>query len=214
MKKVSYVVWDWNGTLFDDVDVCVSIINNMLYDRQFGKEYTIEKYKEIFCFPIVEYYKNAGLNFDEESFEDLAQIWMDKYSTSSKSCGIHKGVISVLDNISQNGIKQIILSASQKENLIEQVNQFNIINYFDNLLGLDNIYAKSKVDIGQQWAIDNNIDCNEVILIGDTIHDYEVASKLNFECILIQNGHQSKKVLEKCGCPVVEDITGVMEYIL
>lgn len=49
-KNIKHIIWDWNGTLFDDVDICVDNINWLLKKYNLP-EITKEKYREIFTFP-------------------------------------------------------------------------------------------------------------------------------------------------------------------
>ena len=51
------------------------------------------------------------------------------------------------------------------------------------------------------------------VLIGDTVHDFEVSCALSVDCLLIANGHQSREALLKCGVPVLDDIMNVPDYI-
>ena len=46
------------------------------------------------------------------------------------------------------GVQQVILSASNLPVLEQQVTERGVRPYFDRLLGLDNIYARSKVEVG------------------------------------------------------------------
>ena len=43
----------------------------------------------------------------------------------------------------------------------------------------------------KKYFTESNIDLSKAIMIGDTIHDMEVANELNIDSILIANGHQS-----------------------
>ena len=58
MNDMEYknVVWDWNGTLLDDVKISVDTINVMLERKHLGK-LTVEEYRSIFGFPV----KRSGL---------------------------------------------------------------------------------------------------------------------------------------------------------
>jgi len=53
----------------------------------------------------------------------------------------------------------------------------------------------------------------KALLIGDTLHDYEVAQALKVDCLLIAKGHQSEAILRTSAVPVLEDITGVLRYL-
>ena len=119
---------------------------------------------------------------------------------------------SVLAEVQRMGIKQVILSASQMSNLETQISSFDIIDYFDDLLGLTDIYANSKVDIGKKYISQNEI--RKAVLIGDSRHDFEVAQEMFIDCLLISNGHQSKEALLSCGVPVLYNIVHVPSFLL
>lgn len=213
MKKVSCVIWDWNGTLLDDAAVCLSTMNELLHDRGLALISSLEHYRALFRFPVLDYYKNVGLDFSTEPFEVLAKTYIDKYRLNSQSCGLHIGALEAIKTIHQQGIAQIILSASEKQDLLNQLTAFKIKPYFNCILGLDNIYAKSKLELGQKWLREQNVRCDEIVLIGDTTHDYEVAKELRCNCVLVANGHQSKAVLKSCNCMVVDRVEQVLDLI-
>jgi phosphoglycolate phosphatase len=119
-----------------------------------------------------------------------------------------------LEHIRNEGIKQVILSASQQENLEEQVRHFKIIDYFDRLMGLDHCHATSKVDIGKAWLRESGFDKKEVLLVGDTLHDYETACEIGCDCILLVSGHQSKGRISCLGVPVIESLSEVKQYLI
>lgn len=211
-KKYSHVIWDWNGTLFDDVDWCIEVINIMLAKRGIQTIQSVAEYHKAFCFPIIQYYINVGFDFDKEPFEDLAREYISLYhSGKSGNCKLHAGTEAVLANIKERGIEQIILSASETNNLLSQISEFDIADFFDEMLGISDIYAKSKIEIGLDYISRKNV--SNAILIGDTRHDYEVAKALGVDCVLIPNGHQSKDELLSCNVPIIDDISLVVEYI-
>ena len=190
LSNYEYIIFDFNGTILDDVDLCINILNYMLEEHGYQK-ITKERYLEIFTFPIIEYYKLAGFDFNKYSFNDLSIEFINMYQQASLKCPIHEGIINLLKDLKKLNKKIILLSASQIDNLLEQTNHFDITKYFNHVLGLDNIHASSKVDIAKKFFIENNIDLSKAIMIGDTIHDMEVANELNIDSILIANGHQS-----------------------
>jgi phosphoglycolate phosphatase len=85
--------------------------------------------------------------------------------------------------------------------------QQKINHFFEHVSGLDNHYAASKLENGRQLISGLNLDVSELILIGDTIHDFEVASELGCKCVLIANGHQSKEILESTGVLVIDELS-------
>ena len=212
MKTYSHIIWDWNGTLLDDANHAMNVMNEMLNKRGMPVMNHIADYHRSFVFPIIDFYKNVGFDFEKESFEDLASEFITCYHENhTGNSPLHKDVECLLKKINEAGITQIILSASKHENLLLQVEAFPIKHYFEEVLGLSDIYAKSKVEIGLDYIKNNNVE--KALLIGDSTHDYEVAKALGADCILMSIGHQSKEILETCGVPVVDNVLHILDFI-
>ena len=97
--------------------------------------------------------------------------------------------------------------------LTRQVESLGVRQYFDGLLGLDNIHAYSKAEIGVRWR-DAHHEAR-VLLIGDTDHDAEVAAAMGVDCALVARGHQSRRKLETCrAVAVTETLTELFEILL
>jgi len=205
LKKIKHIIWDWNGTLFDDVDLCVENINWLL--RKYNYEpITKERYKEIFTFPVIEYYRRAGFDLDKLDFAKIGKEWMDRYEQKKYEAKLADGALEIVKNFLNKEIKQSILSAYSENTLIEIVERFGLKSYFTYIVGLDNIYAESKINLGKRLLQIINSNNDEILLIGDTVHDFEVAQELGCKCILLSSGHQSRKELEKCGVEVFDEL--------
>lgn len=184
------VIWDWNGTLINDVEACINSMNIILNKR--GKSVIDESfYKDKFTFPVKDYYKELDFDFQIESFEELSVEYIDLYMKESKGSDLQKGSIEALEYFYLNGYNQIILSAAEQKALDYQVQEREINKYFTSILGLSNIYAKSKVDNALKYIKNSKVQFNQVTFIGDTYHDYEVAQAIGADCILVRNGHQN-----------------------
>lgn len=212
--KYKYVIWDWNGTLFDDIQISIETINEMLKVKNY--HHTIEKkqYKEIFCFPVIDYYKKAGIDLNRHSFEEMAGIYIESYDEKQKSCNLFENAEKTLKMLSKKGIKQAVISVSEKERLEKQVGRFGITQYLSAVLGADDYYAVSKVDIAKKYFDENNINAGEVLFAGDTVHDYEVAASVGCDCVLISAGHQSENVLRQTGAVIIDDIGKIIDCVI
>ncbi|MGB5289051.1 MAG: HAD family hydrolase [Ignavibacteriaceae bacterium] len=208
LKNYNHIIWDWNGTLLNDVELCAGIMN-MLLTQESLPNISIAKYKSIFTFPVIEYYKIAGHSFERTSFEVLGKQFMDEYELRKNNCKLFPGVSKLLSEIQSKNIKQHLLSAYEQNNLNNILKHFGIINYFQYIVGLDNIYAGGKSHLAQDLAlkIRSNGAAGNILLIGDTIHDYEVAKEIDADCILVSQGHQDEERLLQLGIPVAKDIS-------
>lgn len=203
---IKYIVWDWNGTLLDDIDVSIEALNYILQQEMLAPVKDKEEYKKYFQFPVIEYYKKIGFDFNKTPFTTLAKNYMSYYQPKSLHCNLHEGVEGVLFRLQKKGLSQYLLSASNLDFLHEQLAQYKIQHYFEQVLGLDNVYANSKVKLAQHFMKEGNFNPNEVVFIGDSVHDSEVASTVRSHCILIANGHEHKNKLIQTGNIVVNSI--------
>lgn len=210
IQNFEHIIWDWNGTLLNDTALSLNIIN--YFKSKNLKTLSLEEYRHIFDFPVKNYYEKAGFNFSEYSFEELGKQWMDEYEIRKGDTDLFEGTKDVLDYISSLGIGQSVLSAYSLETLIEMINDHGLTKYFQDITGLDHIYATSKLAIGQELIKKIDVPLPKIVLIGDTIHDHEVASELGIQCILIANGHQSRERLLSSGFPVLNDIRELITY--
>jgi len=201
-----HIIWDWNGTLLNDVGLCVDIINGVLSKRNLNS-LSLDTYREVFTFPIKNYYIKAGFDFTQYSFEEVGQEWMGEYERRRKECLLHSGVQETLILLKGKNIDQSILSAYPHNTLIEIISHFNLNNFFSYIIGLDNIYATSKVELGRELMKKIGNGNGKVLLVGDTEHDCEVALEIGADCVLIASGHQSKAKLLNCKVPVFDSIS-------
>ena len=198
------VIWDFNGTILDDIEVCVDIESDMLRRRGRPGFASVDEYYEVFCFPVIDYYKNMGYDFTRESYDDIADEWVKEYVARSASCGLREGVARMLEEGARRGVRQIILSASEINMMTAQVRALGVYGYFDDILALDNPKAHSKIELAERWFAENKPE--RALLIGDTAHDAEAASKLGCDCVLVCGGHASEKTLRATGRRVFADI--------
>jgi phosphoglycolate phosphatase len=76
------IIWDWNGTLLDDVDICVDTINTLLIKY---KKDPISKasYKKLFTFPIQNYYSKLGFDVSLENFKKIVNNFIESTKENS-----------------------------------------------------------------------------------------------------------------------------------
>ena len=155
MKPILF--WDFNGTILDDVHLTWQIETRMLQERHM-RTYTLEEYKDMFCFPVINYYYRMGYTFENETYDDVSVEFNDAYARG----------------FSSKGYENIILSASQKDNLKQQCRELGIDQYFSYLLGTDNLYGGSKIDMAIAFMQKQKIDPTNCRFIGDTLHDQKM----------------------------------------
>ena len=212
--KYSWVIWDFNGTLLDDCDLNMRVMDEMLLERGKPPMQGLEDYRRRFCFPVIKYYENVGWDFSEYTFKELAEDYVRRYKAGCSACGLFPDVLPAMDDLSENVIKQAVLYAIVIELLRRQLGELGILERLGAVAGVEDIYASGKAELGKRFIIKAGIDPNAAILIGDTEHDALVARELNCKCILVARGHQSREALESTGFPVLSDLASAAKALL
>lgn len=209
--KYTDILWDFNGTILSDMEIGIESVNVLLLERGKKPLSGIDEYRTVFGFPIYEYYERIGFDFSVEPYDVVAPLWVAEYMKRMPQSKIFDDVFSVSENLRAAGLRQTILSASDLDMLRGQLEYFGISELFDGVLGLDNIKAESKVGIAMGWKRENPDSVS--LIIGDTVHDAQVARECGFDCILVARGHQAKDTLVQTGYPVVDTLSDVLEYV-
>ena len=209
MKKINeykHIVWDFNGTLINDLDIGIKIQEIMMTDRGIPV-LTRQRYLETMDFPIRDWYEKIG--YDISDYENLAQIWNDYYDEQVKICGLNAGARELLDSVKRRGIGQSIISASHTRPLFHLTEKLGIREYFDFIYGLDNQLAFGKAHLCERLVRDTGISGSDMLLIGDTTQDFLTAKTLGGDCALVACGHQSFSRLEATSADTFENLAAL-----
>lgn len=210
MRRYRHLVWDWNGTLLDDVAHCLLATNGLLQAHGLPTV-DLERYRALFDFPIRAYYEALGFDLQTQSFEQLAVEWFERYSGHAEPLRLHPEARDTLRAVAASGATQSILSALKQHRLDVQVRELRIAAHFNACVGTDNDLGESKVSAGKHWLAQAELDPSATLLLGDTTHDLEVAQALGIDCALIASGHQNHARLAATGHTTV--LGGLSEIV-
>lgn len=204
-------MWDWNGTLLDDVQASVNAINQLLQDRRLPL-INPHDYRETFGFPVRNYYQAIGFQMEREDWDALARRYHDLY-LAEPTIRLWPEALPVLRICHAAGLGMSVLSASEQSILDRMLGDAGITEWFEGIYGSDNLYGHSKVEIGR--VLFRRLKCPEssILFVGDTLHDYEVASELGCDCVLVAHGHQSYARLAQMGCPVFQRLAELPDFL-
>ena len=203
--KIKHVIWDWNGTLLDDRKLAITAINIVL-ERYDMPKITYEEYLKIFSFPVIDYYKRLGFDFDKTPFAQVGTEFIEEYTERMYDYNLHEGARDTLNYLYENGISQSLLSAAKQKMLDDLMEHHDIEKYFYRVAGLTDHYANSKLDAGKNLIGELQIEPSHILFVGDTEHDTEVADEIGANCVLIAAGHAPFDKLENTGKRVFQNI--------
>jgi phosphoglycolate phosphatase len=210
LSALKHIIWDWNGTLLDDTWLCIELINGLL-KRHSLPSLDREAHRQQFDFPIQEYYARLGFDFDKVIFADLARDFFAAYDARWEACKLQPYTREALAEARANGLSGSVLSAARQSTLEHNLRHHKLDCLFRGLVGQEDHEARGKLERGRDWIAQLPWNPDEILLIGDTLHDQEVANTLGCRCALVSNGHQHPRRLEHCGAPVYENLESLVQ---
>lgn len=210
-NRYSCVVWDWNGTLLDDVEANLATANAMLTRRNIAPIADRDSYRRMFTFPVIDFYRKAGFDLSAEDFSLTAEEYVETYRRMSASSHLFSDAGDVLDSLSRLGVRQAILSATEHVRLGEEVASYGIADRFSDILGVGDNLGNSKAAVGRKFT--ESCTTGRCLFVGDTVHDAAVARECDCDCVLICRGHMDRERLEATGCRVFDSLREFFEEI-
>jgi phosphoglycolate phosphatase len=212
--KYKHIIWDWNGTLLNDLTLCVDLLNISLSKRKLPAM-TEDRYREKFLFPIKTFYESIGFDFSEEDFTLANDEFHSGFEKNFQKLALQPYAVNTISHFKQLGIKQSILSATVQERLEKQVQFFGINHLLDYVVGISNTPSGyGKEFEGKELLKKIDLPLNETIIVGDSMLDFNVAKALEIDCVLLSNGHNNFKRLEATGSKTFSNIQLFSDWIL
>ncbi len=209
--KYSVILWDFNGTIMDDVYASLEAVNDMLTKRH-QSTIDIERYRSAITTPIWGFYEEI---FEPSTItvEEAIEEFDSGYNKHLKANPLMKNAHEILEFAKVKNIRQFVVSSSHIDKVTKLTESFGIRDYFDGILALSDYYAGDKSFLAKKYLEETDTSPASALVIGDTIMDYNMAKDLGCDCILISMGHQGRDTLLCTGVPVIDDLRELKKYI-
>ena len=201
---MKYVLWDWNGTLFNDVEAGMNAANAMLRRRGIP-EITLERYRASFGFPVRNFYTAVGFRLEEEDWDAMAVEYHDLLR-GDPSQRLRDGALEALELVKSSGAGQSVISALRQDMLDEDTARAGVRRYMDRIYGVDNLDGATKLSRARELVAELGLAPGDAVMVGDTLHDLETAREVGAACILADVGHQSLAGRVPQGVPVARSL--------
>lgn len=207
MHTDAHIVWDWNGTLFHDVDAVIGATNAAF--AELGLEpLTLERYRELYCVPVPKFYERLMGRLPSEAEWELMDSTFHRYYTEHRvRCGLAEGVVDLLAEWAAAGRSQSILSMYGHEDLVPLVRDFGIEPHFVRVDGRTGPSGGSKAEhMVRHLAALTGVVPGRTVVIGDAADDAVAAAHAGARAVLYTGGSHGRASLEAVGVPVVDTL--------
>jgi phosphoglycolate phosphatase len=209
---VRTIIWDWNGTLLDDVDSCVATLNE-LRERRGMEALSREQYRDRFGFPVRAFYESIGFDFTSEPFADLSRDFIAAYRRRASEMRVAPGAREAMRRLSERGVNHIVISAMEATLLGEMLAEHRLHQVVTGWFGTSDHTAGSKVELGAAAVRRAALLPESLVVVGDTLHDLELARAIGCRALLYGGGHMHRRRLADSGVPVIDDFAELDDHM-
>ncbi|MDN3297523.1 haloacid dehalogenase-like hydrolase [Streptomyces ficellus] len=208
-KRGTHLVWDWNGTLLDDIDAVIGATNAAF--EEIGMEpITLARYRELYCVPVPLFYERLmGRLPTEAEWVVMDGAFHRHYWARAGACGLTAGAAELLATRQAAGFTQSLLSLAPHERLIPIVQRHGIEERFvrvDGRIG-DSTAGKAAHMVRHLLALAGTVASpDRVVVIGDAADDAVAAAHVGAQAVLYTGGSHCRASLESVGVPVVDTL--------
>lgn len=201
----THLVWDWNGTLLDDLQLVVTA-TNAAFASVGGPTITAEEHRSRFRRPVIAYYADVlGRPVDAEEFSRLDKVFHEAYRTGLATCRLAADARQALGAWTGT---QSLLSMWFHDELVPTVEAYGLTGYFRRVDGLRaTIGGDRKAAYLAAHLAALGVDGTQVVLIGDSLDDADAARAVGARCVLYAGGLTDPARLRASGHPVAETLT-------
>jgi phosphoglycolate phosphatase-like HAD superfamily hydrolase len=204
--KTSHLVWDWNGTLLDDLPVVIEAVN--LSIGSFGVDpITADDYRDHYTRPVRHFYDSLfGRVVDDEEWLRLNTAFHDAYSELATHVDLAPGALEAMGMLEEAGWSQSLLSMSPQDWLEGVVARLELTGRFEMVDGLSGPTGGLKAAHLEDHLSMLAIEGRSVVVVGDTPDDVAAARHVGAHPVLFHGGSHHIEVLEREGVPIAETI--------
>ncbi|MFD1542114.1 HAD family hydrolase [Nonomuraea guangzhouensis] len=204
-----HIIWDWNGTLFHDIDAVVGATNEVFRPYALAP-LTADEFRAVYTRPIwVAYERLLGRPLNEGEWELLDEGFHEHYFRLSVACRL--AADAELSLTSWTGT-QSLCSMAPHTHLVPLIESFGITQHFTRVDGLVGLTGGEKAAhlTAHIEAID--IEAREILVIGDSVDDGLAAKHVGARAVLYTGGMTTRAELEATGLPVVDTLAQALTY--
>lgn len=207
----THIVWDWNGTLLDDLPIVVEAVNRSI--SSFGSgPIDATSYRDHYTRPVRAFYHSLlGREILDHEWERLNDDFHEAYYELATGVGLAPDAMDAIDLVDSLGWTQSLLSMSEHDWLESIVSRLGLMPRMARVDGLTGEMGGLKAGYLKTHLERLGVDGKSVVMIGDTPDDVAAARRVGGTPVLYHGGSHHLELLTALGVPVAETLVEAVE---
>ena len=214
MKRYKLIIFDWDGTLMDSIGRIVSSMQSAAaqLDLHTPSEQAVKNIIGL-SLPIA-----TEMLFPfctDQQVEQLLKYYKAHYvNRDNTATPLFEGALSLLKQLKDKEHLLAVATGKGSDGLERVMAQTATKSFFNATRCADESESKPSPDMILQILEQLNINCQNAVMIGDTIHDMAMAKNASIDCIGVTMGAHSGEVLAEFDPIAIVDSLTELTHIL
>jgi phosphoglycolate phosphatase-like HAD superfamily hydrolase/ADP-ribose pyrophosphatase YjhB (NUDIX family) len=183
MAEIKNIIFDWSGTLVDDLGPVVEATNKVF--AEFGKPpFTVDDFREKFRLPFTDFYRE---HLPEATFDQLEAHYHTSFKLLQETIEPLPGALEILQWCRSVGMKVFLLSSIHAEHFAVQGERLGLKEYFDRAYTMV-LDKRHKI---LELLAEYDLNPHETMFVGDMQHDVDAARKGGVLSCAVLTGYDS-----------------------
>jgi phosphoglycolate phosphatase-like HAD superfamily hydrolase len=212
-----HIVWDWNGTLFDDQHLVLEGLGAVL-DAAGLPRVDLVTYQRLYTRPVQVFYERLfGRTIGPDEWEWLDELYHRGYREALAHAALVADAEVALRRAAAAGRTQSLLSMWRHDELVPLVDRLDIAAHFVRVDGLRGAAGGHKAPhlAAHLERLPGGLgrDPAAVVVVGDALDDAAAAVEIGTACVLYDGGSHPRAELEAAGVPVADRLTDALDLV-
>lgn len=209
-----HVVWDWNGTLLDDLPVVLEAVNRTVVEMG-GPTVDEQAYRDHYTRPVKLFYEGLfGRVISEDEWHHLNDAYHDAYYSTVDRASLAVDAMAAMDLVDDQGWAQSLLSMTPQQKLEQIVAGHGLLDRLHPVTGLPAQTGGHKTEHMVIHLRRLGLGGDRVVVVGDTPDDVAAAKAVGAMAVLYDGGSHHRHHLDDVGVPVAESLVEAVEIAL
>jgi phosphoglycolate phosphatase-like HAD superfamily hydrolase len=215
---IRHIVWDWNGTLFDDQELVLAATNASLLQVGRAVPITGAQYQDAYRRPMEEFYAEfLGYRPTADQWPAIEDAFGQTYEAGVHTCGLSSDAVAAMDAWAPRS--QSLLSMFGHDRLLEMTGKFELHARLARIDGrpVDSDFGPKAKYLVRHFehlrTEDPTLTSAQLTMIGDCVDDADAARAIGASAVLYTGGSSSRAVLAEAGVPVVDRLIDAVELV-
>lgn len=194
-KKHQLYVFDWDGTVMDTTGLIAQGMQQACVAMGYSQP-DLNACRETIGLPFSESFARVLPEFRHERIDEFLTAYRNWYLQREAKVEVVEGLENLFERMTAAGLRLAVATGKSRAGLIRVFERTGLEKYFEATVTADESFPKPNPAMLEQLSDETGVDVREMVMIGDSIHDLQLAQNARCDAVAVTWGAARPAELE------------------